>query len=81
MVIFRVGASRAIGLTTQRHNWAYWFVFSLDSVIPVIQLDKDHEAVSFSDWRQYFLYFLRFLGAVLVVLILEFVKQSITGAK
>ena len=74
-IIFKSGEKLA-GVTQKS-----WLSFSLDSVIPVINLDKDHEGVRFAGWRQYFLYFLRFLGAVLVVLVLDFLKQAITGPK
>lgn len=56
------------------------FVFALDSVIPVIHLDKIHDDVRFAGGRQYFLYFLRFLGAVLVVLVLDVLRRSVVGS-
>jgi hypothetical protein len=58
-----------------------WFVFAIDSVIPGIHLNKDHEKIEFIGWRQYVLYFLRFLGAVLVVLVIDVLKQSVTVPK
>src|SRR5262249_36125392 len=58
-----------------------WFFFSLDAVIPGIHLNKEHDNVAFSGWRQLILYLLRFLGAVVVVLILELVKTSFTGSR
>jgi uncharacterized protein YjbI with pentapeptide repeats len=54
-----------------------WFVFALDSVIPGIHLKKNHEEVAFSDWRKYVLYFLRFLGAVVVFIVLELLKRVV----
>ncbi len=56
-----------------------WFVFAFDSVIPGIQLNKEHADVQFFGWRQGFLYFLRFLGAVVVVLVIEMLKKSFNG--
>ncbi|MBV9203082.1 MAG: hypothetical protein JOY83_25760 [Alphaproteobacteria bacterium] len=55
-------------------------VFALDSVIPVIHLDKDHDGVGYEGWRQYFLYFLRFLGAALILLLLELLRRTVLGA-
>jgi hypothetical protein len=74
-IIFVTGSNKIVG-DARPDNW---FVFALDAVIPGIQLDKVHSDVRFSDWRQYCLYFLRFLGAVVVVLAIEFVKRSILG--
>jgi hypothetical protein len=74
--IFRRGAKRGMAVNPPDS----WFVFALDSVIPGIQLRKDHEAVSFRDWRKYVLYFLRFLGAVVVILVLELLKRSVVDS-
>ncbi len=76
-IIFKSGETRVVANEWPRS----WLFFSLDSVIPIINLDKKHEEVRFLGWRQYFLYFLRFLGAILVVLVLDFLKQAITGPK
>jgi uncharacterized protein YjbI with pentapeptide repeats len=54
-----------------------WFVFALDSVIPGIHLKKSHEEIAFSDWRKYILYFLRFLGAIAVFIVLELLKRIV----
>jgi hypothetical protein len=54
-----------------------WFFFALDSVIPGINLKKDHEEIAFRDWRKYVLYFLRFLGAIVVFIVLELLKRNV----
>jgi hypothetical protein len=56
-----------------------WLIFAFDSAIPGIQLNKDHADIQFSGWRQGFLYLLRFLSAVVVVLVLEMMKKSFEG--
>lgn len=56
-----------------------WLVFAFDSVIPGIQLNKEHADIQFFGWRQAFLYLLRFLGAVVVVLVLELMKKSLSS--
>lgn len=56
-----------------------WFVFALDAVIPGISLDKEHEKVAFEGWRQWVLYSLRLLGAVVVVLILAVMRNALLG--
>jgi hypothetical protein len=56
-----------------------WLVFAFDSVIPGIQLNRDYSALQFKGWRQYFVYFMRFLSAVVVVLVLEMLKKSVSG--
>jgi hypothetical protein len=76
-IIFKTGAHKMLG-EKRPHNW---FVFSLDAVIPGIDLDKDHRDIRFSGWRQDFLVFLRFLGAVVVVVIIGILKQSFDGIK
>jgi hypothetical protein len=56
-----------------------WLIFAFDSAIPGIQLNKEHADIQFRGWRQAFLYLLRFLGAVVVVLVLELMKKSLSG--
>jgi hypothetical protein len=56
---------------------ASWLAFAFDAVLPGIRLDERHSKVAFSGWRQYFLYFLRFLGAVVVVIVLALLRRSI----
>jgi hypothetical protein len=74
-VVFHTGARTVIGSKRPRN----WFVFALDAVIPAIALDSEHEKIAFHGWRQGFLYFLRFLGAVVVVLIISYVRNAIVG--
>jgi hypothetical protein len=75
-LVFRSGSQTIIAGEQPRS----WFVFALNAVIPGISLDSDYEKIAFFGWRQWFLYFLRFLGAVVVVLILSFVRNAIFGA-
>jgi hypothetical protein len=77
-IIFKIGANHVVDKETQPNNW---LIFALDAVIPGINLDKRFDDVKFSDWRQKYLYLLRFLGVIVVVLILEFLKQSIIGPR
>src|SRR5262249_27069468 len=70
--VFKNGAAHLVDPAKRPRSW---LVFSLDSVIPVINLDKDHVDVRFKGHHQYMLYFLRFLGAILVVLVLDILKQ------
>jgi hypothetical protein len=73
--VFRSGAGSVASGKQPRS----WFVFALDAVIPGISLDETHEKIAFLGWRQWFLYFLRFLGAVVVVLIISFIRNFIAG--
>jgi len=74
-LVFRSGSHAIIAGQRPRS----WFVFALDAVIPGISLDSEHGKIAFAGWRQWFLYFLRFLGAVVVVLILSLIKNAIFG--
>jgi hypothetical protein len=55
------------------------FLLALDSVIPIIQLDKHHEDVRYDGWPQKMLYLLRILGAVLVFLALSYMQKRLLG--
>lgn len=74
-IIFKTGASRI----KEGNPPGSWLVFAFDSAIPGIQLNKEHADVQFVGWRQGFLYFLRFLSAVVVVLVIEMMKKSLSG--
>lgn len=74
-LIFKTGASRI----KQGNPPGSWLVFAFDSAIPGIQLNKEHADVQFLGWRQGFLYLLRFLSAVVVVLVVEMMKKSFSG--
>jgi uncharacterized protein YjbI with pentapeptide repeats len=76
-IIFKSGAGRVKSETVPDN----WLVFAIDAVIPGIHLNSEYDKVKFSGWRQNFLYFMRFLGAVLIVLILQFLKQSVLGPR
>ncbi len=56
-----------------------WLVFAFDSARPGLQLNKEHADVQVLGWRQGFLYLLRFLSAVVVVLVIEMMKKSVSG--
>lgn len=74
-VIFKSGQSQIVSGKPPDN----WLVFAFDSVIPRIQLNRDYSALQFKGWRQYFVYFMRFLSAVVVVLVLEMLKKSVSG--
>jgi hypothetical protein len=73
--VFKTGET-ALASGTRPRNW---LVFAFDAVIPGIQLDDRHKDVGFPGWRQYFLYFLRFLSAVVIVLVIQLLKKSLNG--
>ena len=52
------------------------FLLALDSVIPGIQLDKNHQDVRYDGWPQAMLYLLRILGAVLVFVAFSYLQKS-----
>jgi hypothetical protein len=56
-----------------------WFVFTIDAVLPVIKVDAQHDEIEFADWRQYYLYGMKFLSAVLVFLVLKALQESVLG--
>jgi len=57
-----------------------WMLFAIDTVIPVIHLDRRHDDVAFNGWRQWYLGFLRAMGAVLVFLVFYFLQQVLVGS-
>jgi hypothetical protein len=61
-------------------NWWMWLMFSLDAVLPGITLDKKFEEVRFKSWQQYVIYFLRFLGVVVVLLVVFFIRRAFLPA-
>ena len=73
-LVLRRGSAEFVGSARPRNS----LLLAIDSVIPFIQLDKEHTEVRYSGWRQGVLYLLRFLGAVVVVIILEFMRRSLT---
>src|SRR5262249_21804749 len=60
--VFRTG-SRLLRSVYRPRSWLF---YSLDTIIPVIKLDPEHEKVAFGGWRQYYLYAMRVLSTVLV---------------
>jgi hypothetical protein len=74
-VIFKTGSNRI----KQGNPPNNWLIFAFDSAIPGIQLNRDHAEIEFVGWRQGFLYVLRFLSAVVVVLVFEMMKKSFEG--
>jgi hypothetical protein len=73
--IFATGERRLTGAIVPRS----WLVFSLDTMIPILVLDPKTAEVSFSGFRQYYLYFMRLLGAGLAFLVLAYLKQAFIG--
>jgi hypothetical protein len=63
--LFRSGSGQLTSGTAPRS----WFVFTLDSFIPLLSLDRDFETVHFRGWRQYALYLARILSVVLVIFV------------
>jgi hypothetical protein len=55
------------------------FLLALDSAIPGIKLDKNHEDVRYDGWPQVMLYALRILGAVLVFVALSYLQKTLLG--
>ncbi|HXW23396.1 MAG TPA: hypothetical protein VEK73_01505 [Xanthobacteraceae bacterium] len=74
--IFKTGEDRLVAGRPP----SSWLIFALDSVIPGIHLNKDHDDVAFAGGRQYFLYFLRFLGAVVIFVVLALLKRTLFEA-
>ena len=71
-VIFWSGEKSVLGGRVPKN----WLVYAIDSVLPGIKLDDAHAGIGFKGWRQYYLYFHRFLGAVVVVLIFAILRRS-----
>lgn len=55
------------------------FLLALDSVIPGIHLDKNHQDVRYNGWPQGMLYLLRILGAVLVFVAFSYLQKKVLG--
>jgi len=55
------------------------FLLALDSAIPGIRLDRNHEDVRYDGWPQIMLYLLRILGAVLVFVALSYLQKRLLG--
>jgi hypothetical protein len=53
-----------------------WFVYAMDAVIPVIKLDPEHDKIGFKGWRQYFLYLMKILSAVLAFLVFRVLQDA-----
>ncbi len=74
--IFRSGRKALVDPKTRPDNW---MLFAIDTVIPVIHLDRRHADVAFTGWRQWYLSFLRVMGAILVFLVFYFLQQVLLG--
>ncbi|WP_210164426.1 hypothetical protein [Bradyrhizobium sp. Ai1a-2] len=75
-IIFRRASGRlAAGSYRPRST----LLLALDSVIPGIQLDKNHQEVRYDGWPQIMLYLLRVLGAVLVFVALSYLQKRLFG--
>lgn len=77
-LVFRTGRN---ALTDPNARPSSWVLFAIDSVIPVIHLDRRHDEVAFNGWRQWYLGFLRVMGAVLVFLVFYFLRQVLLGGE
>jgi hypothetical protein len=55
------------------------FLLALDSVIPGIQLDRNHQDVRYDGWPQIMLYVLRILGAALVFVAFFYLQKKLLG--
>lgn len=75
-LVFRTGRKALVDPDTRPGSWV---LFAIDSVIPVIHLDRRHDDVAFNGWRQWYLGFLRVMGAVLIFLVFYFLKQVLLG--
>jgi hypothetical protein len=71
--VFRTGEKAVIGSYRPRS----WLVYSIDTIIPVINLDPKHEQIRFAGWRQYYLYVMKIMSAVLVFLVLKVLQDTI----
>lgn len=56
-------------------NWFRWLGYSLDHLIPIVQLSKDHYSFSLSGWPRYYFYFHQLAGWFLAF----FVVAGISG--
>lgn len=77
-LVFRTGRK---ALTDPNARPSSWVLFAIDSVVPVIHLDRRHDEVAFNGGRQWYLAFLRVMGAVLVFLVFYFLKQALLGGE
>ena len=73
--VFRTGDKAVIGSRRPRS----WFVYSIDTIIPVINLDPEHEKIRFVGWRQYYLYVMKIMSAVLVFLVFKVLQDTVVG--
>jgi hypothetical protein len=76
-LVFRKGRQALVDPNTRPGSW---MLFAIDTVIPVIHLDRRHDDVAFNGWRQWYLGFLRVMGAVLVFLVFYFLQQVLVGS-
>jgi hypothetical protein len=77
-LVFRKGSQALVDPNTRPNSW---MLFAIDTVIPVIHLDRRHDDVAFNGWRQWYLGFLRAMGAVLVFLVFYFLQQVLVGSE
>jgi hypothetical protein len=75
-VVFKTGSRQ---ITTSETTPRSWLLFSVDAVIPGINFDEGHRKITFSGWRQYYLYALRASGILLFFLLLKYVSQGMFG--
>jgi hypothetical protein len=70
---FRSG-ERLVAVGSVPRSWA---IFTADTIIPFLSLDKSSEDVSFPDWRQWLLYFLKLSGLILAYLVFKILQQYV----
>jgi hypothetical protein len=75
-LIFRRASDR---LAADSYKPRSAFLLAVDSVIPGIQLDKNHLDVRYEGWPQIMLYLLRILGAVLVFIAFFYLQKKLLG--
>jgi hypothetical protein len=73
--VFRTGEHAL----ASEHKPRSWFVFSLDTILPVIKLDPEHDKIAFKGWRQYYLYGMKVLSAILIFLIAKILGDIIAS--
>jgi hypothetical protein len=55
---------------TRKSSWPDAVVFSLDKLLPIVELRKKHGDIDFSGWHQYYFYLLQIMGWILASFLL-----------
>jgi hypothetical protein len=56
-----------------------WAIFTADTIIPFLSLDKASDNISFPDWRQWIVYILKLSGLILAYLVFKILQQYVDG--